>query len=93
MHEGEAIRQKVKEKGITVTEFADAICRSRRAVYHIFGRKKIHEELQQTISRVLNYTFTIPSHKTKKHLVIIEANEKQLQEIVSKFQIVTVYDV
>jgi len=93
MHTGEAIRQKVKEKGMKVTAFADAICRSRRAAYHIFNRGNINEEMLQTISRVLECTFTTSSHETKKHHVIVEADDEQLQEIASKFQIVATYDV
>jgi len=94
MHEGKLVKQMVKEKGIKITEFANAICRSRRDVYHIFKRKTIHGELQQRISKFLNCTFsTTPSHETKKHLVVMEANEEQLQEIVSKFHIIVIYDV
>jgi uncharacterized protein YebE (UPF0316 family) len=91
-HQGEAVRRKVKEMGMTVTDFAKAIPRGRRGVYHIFKRKKIDEALLKEISQVLNYNFIAQTDETNTsaeiHLVIIEADEEQLQEVMSKFTVV-----
>ena len=90
-HIGEAIKQKVEEIGMSVIEFADAICCTERNVYHIFKRKSIHTKQLFKISKVLKFDFSIKVNKTgifsKKHLIIVCANEEELKVILSKFQV------
>lgn len=54
---GQQIKAVVESRGITVTEFAKRINKSRENVYSIFGRKTIDTGLLDTISRVLEYDF------------------------------------
>lgn len=57
IHIGDEIRKKVYERGMTITEFAKRIHRSREAVYSIFERPSINTDLLKTISLVLEYDF------------------------------------
>ena len=80
------------EKGMRITDFADAINCSRRNVYHIFNRKRINKQQLQKVSQVLKFDFATLYQETdtltKKFLVMIEVDEKQLSEIKSKYQVV-----
>ena len=57
IHIGTIIEGKLKEKSMTVTEFADKINRERSTVYDIFTRKSIDTELLVLISKALDYDF------------------------------------
>ncbi len=57
LHIGKQIREKMKEKGISVSLFAKRINRSREAMYSIFKRKTIDTGLLQKVSTVLEYDF------------------------------------
>ena len=57
VHIGAIIEKKLKEKLMTVTEFADKINRERSTVYDIFKRKSIDTELLVLISKALDYDF------------------------------------
>jgi transcriptional regulator with XRE-family HTH domain len=54
---GAVIKQKVEEKGLTISEFADAICCSRTNVYNLFKSRSIDTEKLAKISSVLEYDF------------------------------------
>ena len=57
VHLGQEVKKKVKERGMTVSEFARRIICSRSNVYDIFKREYIDISLLQRISKVLNYNF------------------------------------
>ena len=57
LHIGEKIKKVLEFKGITVTEFAKRINKSRENIYSIFTRKTIDTGLLQSISNVLEYDF------------------------------------
>ncbi|MDD2636753.1 MAG: helix-turn-helix transcriptional regulator [Bacteroidales bacterium] len=57
VHIGAVIKQKVEEKGITMSDFADAICCSRTNVYNLFKSRSIDTEKLAKISSVLDYDF------------------------------------
>ena len=57
VHFGQDVKKKVKERGMTVSEFARRIIRSRSNVYDIYKREYIDLRLLQKISEVLNYNF------------------------------------
>lgn len=57
IHIGDQIRKKISEQGLTITEFAKRINRSREAVRGILQKKSINTELLSTISDVLDYDF------------------------------------
>jgi plasmid maintenance system antidote protein VapI len=55
VHIGEVIRQKVKERGLSVVDFANAIHCTRSHVYTIYGRKNMDVEQLMLISKALGY--------------------------------------
>ena len=57
LHLGMEVKQKIKSRGMTVSEFARRINCSRNNVYNIYKRRYIDIELLQTISAVLEYDF------------------------------------
>lgn len=85
IHIGQAIKQKVKERGIRVTDFANAIHCDRTNVYSLFKRKSIDIEQLIFISNVLEYNFIeelyFEKRPAKKYLLLIEVDENQLREL------------
>ena len=64
-HFGAEIRKVLKEKGMTVAEFARRINKSRENAYDIFRRKSLDMELLSAISEVLDYDFIAKSRIKK----------------------------
>ncbi len=56
-HIGEQIKSVLEKKGLSVTEFAKRINKSRENCYSIFSRKTIDTGLLMKISSVLEYDF------------------------------------
>jgi hypothetical protein len=85
IHIGKIIEQKVKERKLTVVEFAAAIGHSRDYVYSIFHKQSIDIELLRLISKTLNYNFLsevyLNRQAIKKHFVLLELTEQQFQEL------------
>lgn len=54
---GEIIREKVKESGMTVVDFADRIGKDRTNIYDMYKRKSFDTEDLQKIGEVLEYDF------------------------------------
>jgi transcriptional regulator with XRE-family HTH domain len=54
---GQKIKEVFETRGITVTEFARRINKSRENMYSIFSRKTIDTGLLLAISRVLDFDF------------------------------------
>ena len=54
---GKIIEDKLREKGVSVSEFARRINTNRNNVYDIFRRESIDTQLLQKISTVLEYDF------------------------------------
>ena len=69
IHIGEIIKNLVKSKGISVTEFADKINYSRRNVYEIFDKKTIDTGLLIKISTLLG-----------KNLFLLYVSDKDIAE-------------
>ena len=57
VHIGSEIKRVLKEKNVTVTEFAKQICCHRKNVYDIFGRKTLDIDRIIQISEILDYDF------------------------------------
>ena len=57
VHIGLEIKRVLRERNITVTEFAKRICCHRKNVYDIFGRKTLDIDRIIMISEVLSYDF------------------------------------
>ncbi|MDR0710880.1 MAG: helix-turn-helix domain-containing protein [Prevotellaceae bacterium] len=85
VHIGEIIRQKVKERGISVVDFANAIHCTRSHVYTIYSRKNMDVEQLMLISKALGYDFIselyLNHSSSKKYLVVLEVNEQQLTSL------------
>jgi transcriptional regulator with XRE-family HTH domain len=56
-HYGLEIKKLLKKRGMTVTEFARRINKSRENAYNIFTRKSLDIDLLNTISQVLDHDF------------------------------------
>jgi transcriptional regulator with XRE-family HTH domain len=82
VHIGEVIRQKVKERGLSVAAFANAIHCTRSHVYTIFSRKNMDVEQLMLISKALDYDLISEVYfnrsPLKKYLVVLEVDEQQL---------------
>jgi transcriptional regulator with XRE-family HTH domain len=87
IHIGKAIKQKVKERGLRASDFANAIHCNRTNVYDIFNRKSIDIEQLVLISRVLEYDFISEIYfnrpSSKKYLILLEVDEQQLQHFIA----------
>ncbi|GAP72531.1 hypothetical protein SAMD00024442_341_3 [Candidatus Symbiothrix dinenymphae] len=88
VHIGEAIRQKMKERGMRVSDFAKAIHCERSNVYtSIFRCQSINTERLKLISEVLHYAFVsemcLNRPSTKKYIILLEVTEQQLQKYLS----------
>jgi transcriptional regulator with XRE-family HTH domain len=96
IHTGSLIQQKVKEKAMSVAQFARLINRSRGAVYHIYESESIDTELLRAISNVLDYDF-ITKHYVKTnsantaadYVLITFLNEAELPDKLPENSILT----
>jgi len=70
IHIGNKIKSVLESRGISVTEFAKRINKSRENIYSIFTRKTIDTGLLQSISRVLEYDFFM--HLSTTHSILNE---------------------
>lgn len=68
---GSEIRKVLKEKGMTVSEFARRINKSRENAYDIFRRKSLDTDLLSTISQALDYDFLAKSREKKPRIGIV----------------------
>ncbi len=75
---GAQIREVVEQRGMTVTEFAKRINKSRENAYSIFSRKTIDTGLLKLISEVLNYDFF--KQYSAEYTVLEAAYEHNLAE-------------
>ena len=57
VHIGTEIKRVLKERNMSVTEFAKRICCHRKNVYDIFNRKTLDIDRIISISELLNYDF------------------------------------
>lgn len=73
VHIGSEIARVVREKGISITEFAGMICCHRKNVYDIFTRKSIDIDRLIRISEVLDHDFILSAYYPE--ISIGEGNE------------------
>lgn len=93
---GSYIKQKVKERGMTVTKFAGLINRSRADVYDIFKRSSIDTDLLFTISEVLNVNILEEIMESKKpkaemateYVLLTDLTKEEIYKIISNKYIV-----
>ena len=89
-HIGKAIEKIVRERKISIKDFANLICTSRQNVYYIFKQPSINHDRLKLISKVLDYDFceetqNIPTDR--KFLVLIEIAENQLEKVKENFNV------
>jgi transcriptional regulator with XRE-family HTH domain len=72
-HFGQEIKKIIKRKGMTISEFARRINKSRENSYDIFTRKSLDTDLLKSISQVLEYDFL--SKSMEKSKLVSEAHE------------------
>ncbi|MBI3511077.1 MAG: helix-turn-helix transcriptional regulator [Bacteroidetes bacterium] len=69
---GAEIKKILKYRGMTVSEFARRINKSRENIYSIFKRKSLDTELLRNISQVLEHDFMNKNSGRKKETSIFE---------------------
>ncbi len=72
---GVEIKKVIKRRGMTITEFARRINKSRENVYDIFTRRSLDTDLLKTISQVLDYDFLSKSNESSRSSYSESANE------------------
>ncbi len=82
---GKIIERKIRERKMSVSDFAKRINRSRTTVYDIFERKSIDVDLLLTISKALEFDFLGEiyvkkqrGNAEKKYYVAIEVDPSEL---------------
>ena len=75
---GAQIRGVLEKRGMTVTEFAKRINKSRENAYSIFSRKTIDTGLLKLISEVLEYDFFM--QYSKDYILLAMVYEQNLVE-------------
>ena len=79
IHVGNLIKTKFEENGLTVSEFARRIIRTRTVVYDIFNRESIDIKMLEDISRALNYDFikSYIEQDTEELYIVLKIVEKE----------------
>ncbi len=74
---GKLIEKKLREKGISVSEFARRIATNRNNVYDIFARKSVDTSLLKKISQVLEFDFFLYyiTEETKSQIASDPSNQ------------------
>ena len=72
VHIGKLILEKLKEQGISKSEFGRKINRSRQNVQDVFKRESIDTNLLSEVSKVLNYDFFQHLSRTKEVSLLME---------------------
>lgn len=91
VHIGELIKQRLAESGLSISDFAAAIHKTRTNVYDIFKRKNVDIELLVAISEILHFDFiaylhdqlnttTSAPHESDKYLVVKIVKESELPQ-------------
>jgi transcriptional regulator with XRE-family HTH domain len=78
IHIGKEIHEVFINRGLTITEFAKRINKSRENVYNIFTRKSIDTDLLLVISDVLRFDFFLLYIITSKDKEEIENLKKEV---------------
>jgi transcriptional regulator with XRE-family HTH domain len=78
-HIGAQIRAVIEQRGMTVTEFAKRINKSRENAYSIFSRKTIDTGLLKLISEVLSHDFF--KQFSTEYMTLLTTYEHTLKEI------------
>ena len=94
IHIGSIIKEKIKEKGIKVTNFADSLHCNRYNIYSIFKRRNIDLQLLTRISAILDCDLLTEYQKNNprtNNIVVIEVDDLKMKEIQSDSLIKILY--
>jgi transcriptional regulator with XRE-family HTH domain len=58
MHKGQVIQKAVKESGISITQLAKKIRKSRQSIYNIFESQNVSIDLILSIGNAIHYDFS-----------------------------------
>jgi len=86
IHMGNVVKKKIKERGINIKDFAEALHCHRSNVYSIFDRKIIDFHLLKSISKILDYELLDefqPNDSQSKYILLIEVDYLKMLEIQS----------
>jgi transcriptional regulator with XRE-family HTH domain len=87
IHIGSIIREKLKERGMRVIDFANALHFSRSSAYSLFERRNIDLELLVSISKIIDcdllalYWDNVKPERN--YIAIIETNQLKINELSS----------
>ena len=82
IHIGSLIKEKMEERGLSVSDFAHALQRTN--IYKIFKRSSIDVDLLLRISEVLAYDFlreVYLADEPRRYSITIEADKEDIEEI------------
>ena len=87
VHLGHIVKKKFEESGLSITQLAATINRTRTTIYDIFERKSIDIDLLIQLSEALHFDFIheiyLPLLKAqkKRYFVGVEVSEEELQQM------------
>ena len=84
IHIGSLIKEKMEERGLSVSDFAHALHYERTNIYKIFKRSSIDVDLLLRISEVLAYDFlreVYLADEPRRYSITIEADKEDIVEI------------
>lgn len=84
IHIGSLIKEKMEERGLSVSDFAHALHYERTNIYKIFKRGSIDVDLLLRISEVLAYDFlreVYLADEPRRYSITIEADKEDIEEI------------
>jgi len=89
---GAIIRQKLKQRKMSVSAFAKAINCSRTNVYNIFERKTLDITRLKQIATVLEFDISdfiiITEDKVERCIAVIEIEEKELEQLRKEYDLI-----
>jgi plasmid maintenance system antidote protein VapI len=83
-HLGTFIKNKVKEKGLTVSEFARRIHCTRRNIYQIYKKNSLDTDLVKRISRVLEIDMLSTFNKSSSIIFENDLNSDMIEKYYEK---------
>jgi len=91
---GQMIKNAVKERRMSVSDFAKAIYCSRTNVYSIFGRQSINIERLKQIADVLNLDISdfivMKKGESNKCIAVIETEYEELERMSNEYNLACV---
>ena len=84
IHIGSLIKEKMEERGLSVSDFAHALHYERNNIYKIFKRSSSDVDLLLRISEVLAYDFlreVYLADEPRRYSITIEADKEDIEEI------------